>query len=337
MKKILIIKPSGIGDIIHSLPAAYGLKNLYPEAKIYWLVFGKFEKVLHNTPVVDKLILWNRQGGFKEYKRVIKEIRAEQFDLVIDLQALMRTAIITRLSKGKTRLAVSLVRELAWLFEKPIGKFDPAMHAVDRNYEIVKYLAQTSSVPADFLPWIKLTSQETSQAQQLMAAAKIAGDKIPVLFVVTTRGLHKMWPLEHFSELINRCNAEYNIIPVFLAMKEEGDIVRRITNRLKCAFIDLTGKTDLRTACAVTSLCKLVVGNDTALIHVASALNIPVIGLYGATDPAQVGPYGKQNTVILNKLPCWPCGIKSTCKDNKCMKEISPQKVFEACGKYLKK
>lgn len=331
--KILIIKPSGIGDIVHSLPVAYGLKELYPYSKIYWLVFTKFAKILHNTPTVDKLLLWDRSGGLKEYVRVIKEIRSERFDLVIDLQGLLRTGIVSFFSAGKIRIAVSLLRECAWLFEKPVERFDPTMHAVDRNYRVVKYLSKGRSIPepSSFLPWIHITEDEKDVANKL-----IGGNKSPlVLFGVTSRGEHKIWSPENFTQLINRTVKEYNIMPVFLGMKEETELVRKVIDGINGEYIDLTGKTDLRIACAVVSLCRMVIGNDSSLIHIAAALGIPVIGLYGPTDPAQVGPYGDRNIVILHKLPCSPCGIKTRCKTNRCMREITPEEVFEAVKKMF--
>ncbi|MDI6641471.1 MAG: lipopolysaccharide heptosyltransferase II [Elusimicrobiota bacterium] len=343
MDKILILKPSGIGDIIHSLPVAYGLKTLYPNAKIYWVVFSRFEKILHNVSSVDKLILWNRFGGLKEYIRVIKQVRAEKFDLVIDLQALLRTALVSYFSQSKIRLAVSLSREFTWIFEKPVEKFNAKMHAVDRNYQVVKYLSslQTETAtqpvpePISFLPWIHLTDDEREIAKRLLVSSGKEINRPIVLFAVTSRGGHKIWPYYNFVQLINLITEEYNIIPVFLGMKEESSIVKKVTDGLKCEFIDLTGKTDLRIACSVVSFCKLVVGNDSALIHIATAMNVPVIGLYGPTEPAQVGPYGNKSIVICKKLPCAPCGIKTNCKNNRCMREIKPDEVYECVKSKL--
>lgn len=332
MNKILIVKPSGIGDIVHSLPVAYGLKWLYPDSEVHWLVFTKFAKILHNTPPVDKLLLWDRNGGIKEYVKVIKTIRKEKFDMVIDLQGLLRTAVISFFSGGKDRIAVSLLRECAWLFEKPVEKFDPAMHAVDRNYRVVKYLAKgkITPEPVSFLPWIHITEQEKETVKRL-----INNKKPLVLFGVSSRGEHKIWPYRNFIELVKLAVKEYEFVPVFLGMKEEVELVRKITDGIGCEYIDLTGKTDLRIACAVVSFCKLVIGNDSALIHIASALGIPVIGLYGPTDPVQVGPYGNKNIVILKKMPCSPCGIKTRCKVNRCMEEISPEEVLDAFRKVF--
>ncbi|MCM8830257.1 MAG: lipopolysaccharide heptosyltransferase II [Candidatus Omnitrophica bacterium] len=328
MNKILIIKPSGIGDIVHSLPVAYGLKWLYPGSRIYWLVFTKFATLLHNTPSVDELILWNRDGGIGEYGKVIKTIRKEKFDLVIDLQGLLRTAIVSFFSGGKKRVAVSLLRECAWLFESPVERFDPKIHAVERNYGIVRYLSDGKFVPAPsyFLPWIHITEQEKEMANRLIKDNK----KPLVLFGVGSRGQHKIWPYRNFTELINLAVKEYEFLPLFLGMKEEVELTRKVIDGITCEYIDLTGKTDLRIASALVSFCRLVIGNDSALIHIASALDIPVIGLYGPTDPIQVGPYGDKNKVILKKMPCSPCGIKTRCRVNRCMREITPEEVFNA-------
>ncbi|MFH2070256.1 MAG: lipopolysaccharide heptosyltransferase II [Elusimicrobiota bacterium] len=329
MNKILIIKPSGIGDIVHSLPVLYGLKVLFPESKIHWLVFGKFEKILSNIPEIDKIIPWDRSGGVREYTRIITAVRKERYDLVVDLQGLLRTAIISFLSGGARRVAVSLLRELSWLFEKPVGKFDPDMHAVDRGYAVVRHLAGGKALPepASFIPWIRLTSEEKASAKKLLNEPGVKIDRPLVLFGVTSRGAHKVWPSSNFIELINETVKKYDVIPVFLAMKEEAGMVKRVTGGLDCGFIDLTGKTDLRQACAVLSFCSLVVGNDSSLIHIACALDVPVVGLYGPTNPLQVGPYGEKSAVVFKKLKCNPCGIKTSCTDYKCMKEITPEDV----------
>ncbi len=336
-KKILIIKPSGIGDIVHSLPVLYGLKKLYPESKIYWLIFNRFESILYNINQIDKIISWNRFGGIKEYLRIIKLIREEKFDLVIDLQGLLRTGIISFFSRAKNRIAVSLLREFSWLFEKPIEKFDPNMHAVDRNYRLIKYLSSRQPVPEpiSFLPWISITEQEKETAKNLLSGSGVSLDRPLVLFGTTSRGEHKIWPYYNFIKLINSMVEKYKILPVFLGMKEEKELINKVISGLNHNYIDLTGKTDLRIATAVISFCKLVIGNDSALIHIACALNIPVIGLYGPTNPLQVGPYGNKNVIVFKKLSCNPCGIKTSCRNYKCMKEITPEEVLEHAKKYF--
>ncbi len=201
MEKVLIIKPSGIGDIVHSLPVAIGLKKIFPNVIIHWLVFSKFADIFYNFNYVDKLILWDRDGGVKEYLRVIKELCKDKYDLVIDLQFLLRTAIIAKLTKADKKVGVSFFREYANLFIKPISKFNPELHAVDRNYEILKKLFDSNlPEPYDYLPWLKVNNKEKEIVNNLLK--DIYGKKF-ILLSVTSRGRHKIWPEEYFSQLIN--------------------------------------------------------------------------------------------------------------------------------------
>ncbi|MFQ3675667.1 MAG: lipopolysaccharide heptosyltransferase II [Endomicrobiia bacterium] len=336
MKKILIIKPSGIGDIVHSLPVAIGLKKIFPESTLHWLIFNKFASILKNVNYVDKIILWDRDGGIKEFFRVLNEIRREKYDLTIDLQGLLRTALLNRFSSAKSILATSLLREFSWLLEKPIAKYDDNLHAVERNYEVVKFLAKKEiPSPKKFLPWLETTKDEKEKAKKLLN-----GKSNIITFSVGSRGKHKIWPYENFIELINRMSKEIFFVPVFVGSKEEKYLVENIILGIVCPYINLVGETDLRDIVGVLEQSKLVIGNDSGIIHIAAALNKPVLAIFGATNPKWYYPYNDNSRFIYKKYKCSPCDIKTNCKDYKCMKNISVDEVFDFFKKnfvlYLK-
>ncbi len=325
--KILIIKPSGIGDIVHSLPVAIALKKINPDCRLHWLIFSKFEQLLKNVNYIDKVIQWDRKGGLREYMRVIKLIRSENYDMVIDLQSLLRTAILSFFSGAKEKITVGLTREFSWLFEKPVSKFNPELHAVERNYEIIKYLGgQNLPSPDDLLPWLKITNDEKKITNSAMVGFE--NNKNLVLFSVGSRGAHKIWPQTHYAKLINLMNERYDITPVFLGSKEESALIEKTTGEINCKSINLAGKTDLRTTLAVIDECCLVIGNDNGIVHMAAALDKPVLVIFGATNPKWYYPYNKKSKYIYKNYPCSPCGIKTFCRDYKCMKDIKPEEVF---------
>ncbi len=326
MKKILIIKPSGIGDIIHSLPVAMSLKKVFPDNIIHWLVFSKFEVILKNVDYIDKIISWDRDGGIKEFFRIVSIVRKENYDISIDLQGLLRSAILNRLSGAREKVASPLLREFSWMIEKPVVLYNSKQHAVDRNYEVAKYLCKNKQLaqPMDMLPWLKTTEEGRNKATELINKT----DNI-VLFNVSSRGKHKIWPAKKYSQLINMLCEKFKILPLFIGTSDEEKIVQNVVKDVLYENINLVGKTDLNITIAIIEQCKMVIGNDSGIIHIAAALNKPVLAIFGATNPQWYYPYNKISKYIYKYYKCSPCDIKAKCKNYKCMDNIEVEEVFE--------
>jgi lipopolysaccharide heptosyltransferase II len=306
MKKILLIKPSGIGDIVHALPVAIGLKYLYPDAELHWLVFSKFANILETVDYVDKIIHWDRNGGLKEYFRIIKMLKKENYDLVIDLQVLFRTAFLGFLVYRKRIYSTSYIRELTNFFVKPVAKFNKNLHAVERNYQVVEFFAKKEKKaiphPLEMLPWIRIS---VSQQEELKKFLNYDEKKKYVVCSVSSRGEHKIWPAENFVKLISMLAKQFNnLIFVFVGSKNEVDKANIVIKNLKNVnYINLVGLTTLKELCLIISLATLTISNDNGIAHISAALDKPTLILFGPSNP---------------KL----------CKDNKCMKQILPSEVF---------
>lgn len=337
--KILIIKPSGIGDIVHSFPVAIGLKILYPECDLHWLVFSKFKDILHKFEYVDKIIPWDRNGGIKEYIRLLHELKQQNYDLIIDLQVLMRTAILGFLVKYRRVISTSFVRECTNIFVSPVDKFNPELHAVERNYQVVEFLAKkvnkTVPKPIDLLPWIKVNNEDSVIAKKMINYDET---KKYVVFSIGSRGWHKIWPEENFVKLINALVYNYsNIIPVFVGSKEEMYIADKIVEGLNSKnYFNLVGRTNLYELCSVLNLASITVSNDNGIAHISAALDKPTVILFGPTNPKWFYPYNTKSGFIYKKLKCSPCGIKTNCKNNVCMKEITVEDVLQIINKILR-
>jgi heptosyltransferase-1 len=331
MKKILLIKPSGIGDIVHSLPVAIGLKYLYPDAELHWLVFSKFANILETVDYVDKIIHWDRNGGLKEYFRIIKMLKKENYDLVIDLQVLFRTAFLGFLVYRKRIYSTSYIRELTNFFVKPVAKFNKNLHAVERNYQVVEFFAKKEKKavphPLEMLPWIKIS---VSQQEEVKKFLNYDEKKKYVVCSVSSRGGHKIWPAENFVKLISMLAKQFNnLIFVLVGSKNEVDKANIVIKNLKDVdYINLVGLTTLKELCLIISLATLTISNDNGIAHISAALDKPTLILFGPSNPKWFYPYNKKSGYIYKPIKCSPCGIKTLCKDNKCMKQILPSEVF---------
>ncbi|MFN3551376.1 MAG: lipopolysaccharide heptosyltransferase II [Endomicrobiia bacterium] len=337
--KILIIKPSGIGDIVHSLPVAIALKKIYPCCKIDWIVFDKFESILYNLNYIDNIISWNREGGIKEYFQLLKKLKKENYDLIIDLQVLLRTAILGFLIKYKKVFSTSFVREFSNFFVYPVAEFDYELHAVERNYQVAKFFAEKEKVlleePMNLLPWINITEEEKIFAKKILDYNE---EKKYIIFSVGSRGWHKIWPKENFLELIFLLTKNFkNVVAVFVGSKQEKIVVEQITKNLSFEYKDFTGETSLRELCAIINLSTMTISNDNGIAHVSAALDKPTLVLFGPSNPKWFYPYNNKSGYIYKNYKCSPCGIKTNCRDNKCMKEIKVEEVFEyILGKFAK-
>jgi len=331
MKKILIIKPSGIGDIVHSLPVAIGLKYLYPDAELHWLVFSKFSGILETVDYVDKIICWERDGGIKEYLRIFNVLKQENYDIIIDLQVLFRTAFLGFLVYKKRIFSTGYVRELTNFFVNPVAKFDPDLHAVERNYQVVEFFAKKERKnvpqPIEFLPWIKVSGQQQDLAKRKLNYKE---EKKYIVCSVSSRGEHKIWPSEHFVKLISMLKEKYNnLVFVFVGSKDDvwrtNNVIKNLGN---IEYVNLVGLTSLKELCSVLYLSNLTISNDNGVAHISAGLDRPTLILFGPSNPKWFYPYNKKSGYIYKPIKCSPCGIKTYCKDNVCMKQISPSEVF---------
>ena len=246
--KILIIKPSSFGDIIQANPVLPALKQTYPDAKIYWLVFKAWAKTLDMFPDVAGKIAWDRQAGIKEYFRVLSEVRKEKFDLVIDLQGLARTALIARFSNATEIVGVPGLKELSWFCITEAFPESARINATKRNLETVRYLTGKTFEPVFN---IKVPQASVNEARELLAKNGVQNKEEFIVFIPAARGEAKTWPAGYYDELAAKIQNKKIVI---LGAEGDGKLLKNKK------IIDLSGKTDIKTLAGVLSLSKAVVG-----------------------------------------------------------------------------
>lgn len=334
-RRILIIKPSSLGDVVHALPVLAGLRRAYPQAHIAWLIATPFAPLLDGHPLLNELIPFDRRGygqmlrrpaQLRQFLRFLASLRRRRFDLVLDLQGLFRSGFLAWASGAPQRVGFADARELAPLFyTRRIAGRRTACHAVEVNLR----LARALDLPVDPPTFpLALQPDEFLAAQTLLSQA--AGRPLDHFIAVIpgARWPSKRWPSEHTAALLDRLHPEGLPPAVLLGGPDDRAPAADVRRRCAAPTVDLTGRTTLRQLAALIALSDLVICQDSGPMHIAAALGKPLVALFGPTNPTRTGPYGPAARVVQLPLACAPC-YERQCPlgHHQCMRTLSADTV----------
>lgn len=310
-RRILILKPSSLGDIIHALPTANLIRRRYPSAHIAWLVNTAFTSLLKNCPVINEIIPFPRHN-LRQLPALVKRLRQARYDLVVDLQGLLRSGLLAAATGAPRRLGLSDAREGAGWLHNEIVTVTP-QHAIDRYLLAARHLGGAAGpieFPLGLIP-------EFSPAGWIAINA-------------SARWKTKLWGDEKFAELIRQLPQDRVVLTGSAA---EADRIKKIAQGCRC----VAGQTDLLELAELYRRCAVVVTNDSGPMHLAAAVGTPVIAIFGPTAPALTGPYGDRHIVLRAGVACSPC-FKDSCANPvvlECMQRISITEVRSAVQKFI--
>ena len=321
-KKILIIKPSALGDIVHTLPFLDTIKHTYPDASIHWVVARGLHTFLENHPLIDKLWIfdkekWKRPGKLpqtiQELVSLTSELRQERFDVSVDLSGLLRSGLITMAANARYKIGFKEADEGSTFFYSHRIHGSMQIHAIDRYLKIAEAMGcRPTPVRYPFAPYDSSPS--------------ICRD-LPKEYVVITPSAGKeanRWPAERFGQLA----AQLDLPSLLIGGKSDQPVAEQVVRNANGKAISLAGKTSLKELIPIIGNAKYFITNDTGPMHIAAALNVPVFAIFGPANPVRTGPYGKDHTVIREDLPCSPCYAWKPCAEWQCMEAISVEKVL---------
>jgi len=338
-KSILIVKLSAIGDVVHALPFLEVLRKKFPHARIDWLVEEQAFQIIAGHSGLDRVIVSRRNSWksrllhFKSYMPLIrevsaflKELRSYEYDLVIDLQGLLKSGVLVGLSKGKRKIGMGGAREGGWIFlnERPVP-VDYEQHAIDRYLRVAGYLeCDLSSCKGD----IPVSDSDKKWVNDLLNANGI--QKRPLVAInPMARWKTKLWEPERFAVLADRITDELSCKVLFTGSNMDRNVIEDISKKMKARPMNLAGRTGLKQLAYLFTRCEVLVTTDTGPMHIGAAMGCRVVALFGPTAPWRTGPYGQSHKIIRADLECSPC-FKKKCHDMRCMKEITVDRVFEA-------
>ena len=325
MKRILVIKLSSLGDIANALPAVRALKER-TGAEIDWVVQPEYATLLACCRDVARTIAFPRRRFLRGCLPFLRELRREKYDAIVDLQGLLKSALVARLARGGRRFGPAWAREGADRFynAQPAKAAGPRRHAVDELMDVVQLVAPGTGVAPE----------------PVLVFPEFENDASPgphVAFAPFSRWTTKDWPVEKFAELgrrmIREMGCSIRIVGGPGDEKAGEDLARQIGERAR----NFCGKTDLPGLCALLKGLDMLVTVDSGPMHWADALGVPLVAVFGATNPDRTGPYRQRTHVVAKEgLACRPCHARNCARgDLACLRTLDVETVLRAAMEKL--
>jgi heptosyltransferase-2 len=341
IRKILIRGVNWIGDAFLTTPAIHEIRKAFPDAYISLLVKPLAAEIFRGNPDINDIILYEKRfEGFMGRLRLARMLRSRGFHTAILLQNAFDAALITWLAGIPERIGYKRDSR-GPLLTTPV----PVHKELSGQYQAYYYTGllkeSLNIMPGDIRPHIYLSDDETSEARTLLNTSLSLTPETPLIGINpgATYGSAKRWLPERFAEVITRAINELNGRAVLFGSRSETDIAKEIVSHSRfpdSAFLNLAGKTGLRQLAAIMSECDVFITNDSGPMHMASALRVPTVAIFGSTDSKATGPFGEGHKVVSTNIECAPC-LKRECPEKhlRCMTEISADDVFNALKEIL--
>lgn len=340
IKKILIIKPSALGDIVLAMPAVCCLAENFPDAQIHWFVRPEFAPLVEKHKCINKIIIfdrrklgkwWYKPSAFAELVRLIRQLREEKYDLVFDLQGRFRSAIFGWFSGCKKRIGIAKTQELTGIFyTQKVEQTPSSVHLVDFFLDIVRS-AGAKKGKIEF--GLKPQPAATADIQNILSENNVQKDNYAVFVPGATVDVKK-WPIDNFAALAEKIYKKYQYTIIGAGVNSETEIVEKLKKITGVPLLNLAGKTSILQLIALLAGAKIVVSNDTGPAHIAAALGVPMVLIFGHTNPLRVGPYGRPWAVAAVDGNNRGGQVESTIAEHD-IKNVSVESVFEVICKQL--
>ncbi len=342
---ILIVKTSAIGDVTHTLPALHAIRKKYPDAHITWLIEEAASDLIIGHKALDRVLVSKRKRWLKDLKKgprrgaalkeayhFLKELRDTEYDLLIDFQSLLKSGILIALTRAKRKVGFDKGMEHAehshiFLNER-IPPVNMDHHAVLRELMLLEAIGIERDDPITFdLP---IADKDYAEIGSLLASHGM--EEVRRLIAINPRATWetKQWGQEQFALLADKLVEEGNNV-VFTGSTDDRDEVEKIISHMHNRCINLAGETSLKSLAALYKKAAVVISTDTGPMHIAAAVDTPVVALFGPTAPWRTGPFGERHKVLRAGLSCSPC-FKRRCPESpaiECMKQLTVDMVLD--------
>ncbi len=343
-RNVLVRGPNWLGDAVMCEPALRGLRQLFPEAEITLLVKPAIAELFIGHPALARVLIYDDKGrhaGLTGKWTLAGLLRRHRFDLAVLLQNAFEAALLAFLA-GVPRRYGYATDGRSLLLSQPVAVPDrrTLLHQVEYYWNLLKPLGLSGDPPAPKL--IVSSDEEAAMGRRLVQAGIALSDLVVGINPGSTYGGAKRWLPERFAEAASRISRileterEQRVGVVILGAKGEEVLGREIAARLTAPTAMLSGATTIRELMAATKRCSLLVTNDTGPMHIATAVQVPVVAIFGPTDWRTTSPYGPQHAIVRQPVDCAPCLLRECPIDHRCMTGVSVEMVQEAAETQLR-
>jgi lipopolysaccharide heptosyltransferase I len=334
-RRICLIKPSALGDVVQSLPVLTALRRRFPGAHIAWLVNHTYAELLAGHPHLNEVITHDRvrgrawsQAARRAWSDLRHALRSRQFDLVCDLQGLMRSGLMALATGAARRVGLGDSREAAaWFYTDVLAVPKHKRSAVDR-YWLVPEALGVGATPKEFL--VPVSRDEEQWADRQLGG--LSGARVAIHS--GARWITKRWPVQHFAEVARRLGEDSGVGIVLVGGAEDQAASHLIERATGGRAVNLVGRTSLRQLAAVLRRVHLLVTNDSGPMHLAAAVGTRVAALFTCTSPQRARPYGPGHLIFSTQIWCAASYLKR-CSRMECMGELTPDRVWPALEREL--
>ena len=340
LARIGIIKPSALGDVVQCLPILPALRRRFPEAKFSWVIQRGLEELVTGHPDLDDVILFDRRGGWRNWWRLVAELHRRRFDLVIDLQGLLRTGVMTAATRAPYRVGLETAREASdWTLTHVLPETGRDVPAHERYLRVVDALGGNR---ADCHTHVSISMADRIWAERILR------DVPRPIFAVHpgARWETKRWPVEQFAGVMVRAVQAWQPGVLILGSPAEQPDAERLSQQLHelaphSVVRNLTGQTTLKQLAALLMKADAAISNDSGPMHLAAGLGTPTLGIFTCTSAVRSGPAGEQHETVSTELPCGG-SYRKTCPHSgsahhACFQELSVERVWSALQRLVRK
>jgi len=336
-RKLCVIHLNQLGDLVFSLPLLKALKEKYPDSEIHSIIKPQLAELVSLSPYVDRILL--RKSGLREKLSLLRKVRQNEYDVVISLSNSEECLFLTALSKARVKVGFS---HFPWDVVLDIKERVEGHHGWHNNLRLLERL-DVKVQKRDYVGLI-IPSLLGEDGRELVESE---GFDFRKRFVIISPGTSlrrkvKQWEEEKFAEVIILLHERYRLTSVLVGGRDNVELNAAIVSMVKekdngknVSMLNLTGRITLRDLCFFLKRASLFVGIDSGIMHLASCMDVPVVGIFGPSDPFYVGPQNERSIVVREEeMSCVPCYLKG-CRDRACMKELGAEKVLHACEQLL--
>ena len=335
IKKILLIRPRRIGDIILTTPAVSALREGFPQAFISYIVEKPYKELVEGNPNLNEIVVLEKNQSLKNFIKLTRLIRKKKYDVVLDFHGGPRASLFTLFSRAKLKVGYKVkYKNFIYHIKLPRSVKAGYIHSAENHINLVKALGVHVEFPPPlFIP--QATKTEAKKVEKFMKEKRLQGNKV-ITIHISAGNKYRDWGVDNLIQLVNLLAQRLGVKMVLIGTKEDQKAEQDILKKSKVPLSSAVSKFNLREIKELISRSSLFVGPDSGPMHIAASTSTPIVALFGPTLPAHFAPWQAIAHLIEKEFDCRPCRQRSCIyEDFRCLRSIKPEEVYEACLRFI--